>query len=100
MIYIFILSSGWLTAKNSSVVASSSVRPKAESTEKSETEVLEKRELYEKLLKERSEIADELNCMPYMVAPNATLMTISRVKPTDLQDLRRLNRKINFSCQI
>lgn len=90
-----------MTAKNSSAVSSTSVhsnnQSKAQGTQKNETEeVLEKRELYEKLLKERSEIADELNCMPYMVAPNATLMAISRVKPTDLQDLRRLNRNYFF----
>lgn len=62
-----------------------------------QNELDERMALYHKLLNERTEIAFQLDCMPYMVASNAALMVMSKHKPKTLDDFRRLNRKFSIS---
>lgn len=39
----------------------------------------------------RMKLASNMNCMPYMVANNKTLLDLAKLKPTDKKDL--LNSK-------
>jgi Werner syndrome ATP-dependent helicase len=80
----------WLTTKRISLLPSTSKTAVAQSTE-TRAEIDERMELYKRLLDVRTKLASDLDCMPYMVASNATLMCMSRLKPKSLDELRNLN---------
>jgi superfamily II DNA helicase RecQ len=82
----------WLTTKRISLLPSTSKTAVAQSTE-TRAEIDERMELYKRLLDVRTKLASDLDCMPYMVASNATLMCMSRLKPKSLDELRNLNSK-------
>lgn len=45
-------------------------------------------DLYNKLMKLRSDIAHEKDCMPYMVISNTALMSMSKLRPKSMEDLK------------
>lgn len=56
----------------------------------------ETRELYRELLKERLQLAEICDCMPYMVASNEALMKMSIFKPKEIDELNSLKCKFVF----
>lgn len=48
----------------------------------------EKMKLYRMLLAKRTDLAYSLDCMPYMIASNETLMKLSELKPISIDELR------------
>ncbi|KAJ3643204.1 hypothetical protein Zmor_025928 [Zophobas morio] len=84
-------SSVWISSTQKPTIApSTSKKPVPETTE-TQAEIDKRMALYRKLLEQRGEIASQLDCMPYMVASNAALMTMSKLRPATLPELRSLN---------
>lgn len=50
-------------------------------------------QLYRLLMNKRSELASMVDCMPYMIASNETLMKMSKLMPKSLQELRNSDCK-------
>lgn len=73
----------------------SSINERSEPEADTETEEQkdERMKIYRALMGKRSELATQLNCMPYMVGSNTALMQIAEMKPVTLKELRECQRK-------
>ena len=62
----------------------------------SEQQKDERISLYRQLLSKRTEMAYSMDIMPYIIASNEILMKIAQVKPCTLNQLRKMQCKLNW----
>lgn len=75
-------------SKSTNYISLMKVSETSSSTLEDTAEIQEEKTLYRLLLNKRSELANSVNCMPYMVASNEVLLKMAQCKPTSVHELR------------
>ncbi|KRT80493.1 helicase, partial [Oryctes borbonicus] len=87
--------SAWIKPDSSNLVNTSNDKSDIQHNKKivdieDESQKEERMKIYRELLNKRSQLASDLNCMPYMIASNEILMNLARLRPRTMDMIREL----------